>query len=110
MESRGPSPCVPGTPAPPRGSGGPAADRAIVRVRSPGRRDAESAALRGMELVTPFGGIRFRSVDQQSTMGTFVGKTTVRDGHGALKDWTYEDGANYLPPQETVKAWRPDGG
>ena len=65
-------------------------------------------AMRGLSLDTPFGGIRFRESDQQSTMGTFVGKTTRKGDRGALVDWTYKDGAAYLPPAETVRAWRPD--
>lgn len=71
--------------------------------------DAVIAALRGLELDTPFGPIRFRTVDQQSTMGTFVGRTTVKGDRGALVDWEYKDGADYLPPQDVVESWRPEG-
>ncbi|RDD62712.1 ABC transporter substrate-binding protein [Ferruginivarius sediminum] len=71
--------------------------------------DAVAAALRGMELATPFGEIRFRAADQQSTMGTFVGETTFRDGHGAIENWSYRDGAEYLPPEDEVESWRPEG-
>jgi branched-chain amino acid transport system substrate-binding protein len=71
--------------------------------------DAVIAVLRGMELATPFGEIKFRAADQQSTMGTFVGETTFRDGHGAIENWSYHDGAEYLPPENEVKAWRPEG-
>jgi len=71
--------------------------------------DAVVAALRGLDLDTPFGPIRFRTVDQQSTMGTFVGRTTVKGDRGALVDWAYKDGADYLPPQDVVESWRPEG-
>ena len=67
-------------------------------------------ALRGMPLDTPFGAIRFRAADQQSTMGTFVGRTARKDGRGALVDWTYKAGADYLPPAEKVRTWRPSAG
>lgn len=69
--------------------------------------DALTAALRGLELETPFGPITYRAVDQQSTMGTFVGRTTLEDGVPAMADWRYADGADYLPPQDAVKALRP---
>jgi branched-chain amino acid transport system substrate-binding protein len=69
--------------------------------------DPVLAALRGMSLDTPFGGIRFRASDQQSTMGTFVGRTARKGERGALVDWTYKDGADYLPPASVVRDWRP---
>lgn len=69
--------------------------------------DALIAALRGMEIDTPFGPIRFRPADQQSTMGTFVGRTTLKDGAPAMRDWRYADGADYLPPETAVEALRP---
>ena len=71
--------------------------------------DAVAEALRGLPVDSPFGGIRFRDVDQQSTMGTFVGTTAVKDGQGALVDWTYKDGAAYLPNEETARGWRKVG-
>lgn len=64
-------------------------------------------ALRGLALETPFGEITYRAVDQQSTMGTFVGRTTLKEGVPAMTDWRYAGGADYLPPQEEVKALRP---
>ncbi len=69
--------------------------------------------MRGMSLDTPFGPIVFRRTDQQSTMGTFVGRTIRREGDagapGGMEDWRYAPGHVYLPPQERVKAWRPEG-
>ena len=74
-----------------------------------GSTDTEAliAALRGLEIDTPFGPIVYRASDQQSTMGTFVGLTTIKDGQGAMRDWTFHDGAEYLPSDEAVKALRP---
>ena len=40
-------------------------------------------------------------------MGAFVGTTALRDGAGVMVDWTYEDGADYLPSDEEVRELRP---
>jgi branched-chain amino acid transport system substrate-binding protein len=65
------------------------------------------AALRGLQFSTPFGPAAFRALDQQSTMGAFVGKLDVRDGKGTMVDWRYADGANYLPSDAEVRKRRP---
>ncbi len=65
------------------------------------------AALRGLQWSTPFGPAQFRSIDQQSTMGAYVGKLDQRDGKGVMVDWRYADGANYLPPDREVLKMRP---
>jgi branched-chain amino acid transport system substrate-binding protein len=65
------------------------------------------AAFRGMELGTPLGPITFRASDQQSTMGTYVGRLTVRDGMPRMVDWRYGDGAAYLPDEAAVDKLRP---
>jgi branched-chain amino acid transport system substrate-binding protein len=65
------------------------------------------AAMGGLEFDTPFGKSSFRAVDHQSTMGAYVGKTTVRDGRGTMSDWRYADGSKYLPSDEEVRKLRP---
>jgi len=70
--------------------------------------DAMIEALEGLTFASPFGEITFRAIDHQSTMGAFVGYTAVEDGRGTMRDWSYADGADYLPDDETVKALRPD--
>jgi branched-chain amino acid transport system substrate-binding protein len=40
-------------------------------------------------------------------MGTWVGKTDVKDGAGVMVDWFYADGADYQPTDEDVKSMRP---
>ena len=50
------------------------------------------AALRGLTWTTPFGPATFRALDQQSTMGAFVGKLDQRGGRGTMVDWRYADG------------------
>lgn len=64
-------------------------------------------AFKGLQLDSPTGPITYRAIDHQSTMGAFVGTTTVKDGKGVMVDWRYEDGANYLPSDEEVNAMRP---
>lgn len=69
--------------------------------------EAVTEALRGMPIETPFGEITFRAVDQQSTMGTFVGRTVrLEEGGGTIVDWRYADGADYLPDEEASRALR----
>ena len=71
--------------------------------------DAIREAFKGLTVSTPVGEIEFRSLDHQATMGAFVGKTALRDGGGVMVDWTYKDGANYLPSDDVVKARRASG-
>ena len=66
-------------------------------------------AFKGLELTSAFGPIQFRAIDHQSTLGAYVGRTTVKDGKGVMKDWSYRDGAKYLPSDEVVKTLRPAG-
>ena len=63
---------------------------------------------RGVELMSPFGPIKFRESDHQSTLGAFVGKTAVKDGKGVMVDFVYRDGAKYLPSDDEVKKMRPE--
>lgn len=78
-------------------------------IATAGSTDTEAllAAFRGLQLETPFGPITFRESDQQTTMGTFIGKTAMVDGEGRMVEWRYLDGAAYLPDAEAVKALRP---
>jgi branched-chain amino acid transport system substrate-binding protein len=63
-------------------------------------------AFRGLTHESPFGKITYRAADHQSTMGAFVGKTKNVDGKGTMVDYTYLDGAKYLPSAEAVKSLR----
>jgi branched-chain amino acid transport system substrate-binding protein len=65
------------------------------------------AALRGLQFTTPFGPVVMRALDQQSTMGAYVGKLDLRGGNGTMVDWRYADGAKYLPSDEEVRKRRP---
>lgn len=64
-------------------------------------------AMRGLKFSTPFGPAEFRAIDQQSTMGAYVGKLDMRDGKGTMVQWRYADGKDYLPTDAYVKARRP---
>ncbi|MFK7892111.1 MAG: ABC transporter substrate-binding protein [Granulosicoccus sp.] len=68
--------------------------------------DAMIAAFKGLEVDTPVGPIVYRTQDHQSTMGAFVGTIAVEDGKGIMVDWSYKDGANYLPTDEEVASMR----
>ena len=61
----------------------------------------------GATFATPFGNATWRAIDHQSTLGTFVGRTALKDGHGVMVDWHYVDGANALPPDAEVRKMRP---
>jgi len=69
--------------------------------------DAMVAAMKGLELDTPFGPIIYRSLDHQSTMGAYVGRTAKVDGRGVMVDFRYAIGADYLPDDATVRKLRP---
>ena len=79
---------------------------AITRA---GATDADSliAGFKGLDVDTPVGKIHFREQDHQATMGAFVGTTAMEDGAGIMVDWSYKDGADYLPSDEEVAKMRP---
>lgn len=65
------------------------------------------AAFRGLGFDSPFGPVKYRALDQQSTLGAFVGRLALKGGKGAMTDWRYADGANYLPTDAEVMTMRP---
>ena len=82
---------------------------AAAAIKKAGSTDPEKlvAAMKGLDFGTPFGAVTFRSLDHQSTMGAFVGRTAVKDGKGVMVDWHYADGKNYLPDDNDVRRMRP---
>ena len=64
-------------------------------------------AMRGLKFSTPFGPAEFRAIDQQSTMGAFVGKLDLRAGKGTMVNWRYADGKDYMPKDDYVRLRRP---
>jgi branched-chain amino acid transport system substrate-binding protein len=61
----------------------------------------------GTSFATPIGTASWRALDHQSTLGTYVGKTALKDGKPTMVDWRYVDGASALPPDAEVKKMRP---
>ncbi len=82
---------------------------AAAAIRKAGSTDTAKlvAAMQNLDVDTPFGPVRFRALDHQSTMGAFVGRTAVKDGKGVMVDWRYADGKDYLPPDAIVQKLRP---
>jgi branched-chain amino acid transport system substrate-binding protein len=78
---------------------------AVKRARSA---DTEKlvASLKGLEMQSPFGPIVWRAIDQQSTMGAYVGQLARKDGKGVMVNWRYADGAKHQPTDQEVRALR----
>ncbi|MCW5774026.1 MAG: ABC transporter substrate-binding protein [Rhodospirillaceae bacterium] len=78
-------------------------------IQKAGKTDTESLikAARGIKLNSPMGPYYFRAIDQQSTLGAYVGLTTVENGKPTMKNWYYADGAKYQPTDAEVKKLRP---
>src|SRR5258708_26573293 len=81
---------------------------AASALRKAGSADADKliAALKGLQMETPFGPITYRALDHQSTMGAYVGQLANKNGKGAMLNWRYADGASFQPPVEEVRALR----
>ncbi|MBT4889528.1 MAG: ABC transporter substrate-binding protein [Rhodospirillales bacterium] len=69
--------------------------------------EALVAAFKGLDVDTPLGKITYRSQDHQSTAGAFLGTVALKDGKGVMVDWSYKNGADYLPSDAEVKLLRP---
>jgi branched-chain amino acid transport system substrate-binding protein len=82
---------------------------AVEAMRKSGSLDTEKlvAAMKGLEVPTPFGKITYRAIDNQSTMGAYVGRIGQKDGKGVMKTYSYSDGAKFLPTDAEVKKMRP---
>lgn len=78
-------------------------------IQKAGKTDTEALikAARGIQLNSPMGAYSFRALDQQSTLGAYVGLTTVEGGKPTMKNWRYVDGAKYMPADAEVKKLRP---
>ena len=57
-------------------------------------------------MTTPFGKVTYRSLDHQSTMGAYLGKTKLEGQKGVMTDYVYIDGAKVLPSDDEVKKLR----
>ena len=62
---------------------------------------------KGAIFPTPFGPAIWRAQENQGTLGTYVGRSAMKDGRGIMVDWRYVDGHYALPSDEEVKRLRP---
>lgn len=78
-------------------------------IRKAGSTDSEKllAAMRGLRFGTPLGTVAFRALDQQATMGAYVGRLDLQDGKAVMRRWRYADGKDYLPDAGYVRSRRP---
>ena len=79
-------------------------------IEAAGATDTESlvAAFEGLTVEnTPIGELTYREIDNQSTLGAWVGTTALEDGKGVMVDWEYKDPAPYMPSDEDITAMRP---
>ncbi|WP_417721507.1 ABC transporter substrate-binding protein [Salipiger sp.] len=79
-------------------------------INKAGATDTESlrAAFEDLKVEgTPIGELTYRAIDNQSTLGAWVGTTALDDGKGVMVDWEYKDPAPYMPTDEEIKAMRP---
>ena len=67
------------------------------------------AAAEGLSVPSPFGEITLRRIDHQSTLGTYLGTTALKNGGGVMVDFRYEPGQDFLPSDAEVRAMRPQG-
>ncbi|MFS8035626.1 ABC transporter substrate-binding protein [Xanthobacter sp. AM11] len=63
--------------------------------------------MKDLKVNTPFGPIVYRAGDHQSTLGAYIGKTSVKDGKGVMVDYVFRPGAAYLPPEAEAAKMRP---
>lgn len=65
------------------------------------------AAFANLQVDTPFGRITYRTEDNQSTLGSYVGTTKNVNGKGVMVGSSYRDGMKYQPTNEEVRKMRP---
>ena len=70
--------------------------------------EALIAALEDLRTDTIVGPVTMRGLDNQSTLGAWVGETALNGRVGTMRNWRYEDGAEHLIPEAEVRAARRD--
>jgi branched-chain amino acid transport system substrate-binding protein len=79
-------------------------------IRKAGTTETEKlvTALEGLKVDTPIGPITYRPFDHQSTMGAWVGTTTLdrKRGVGIMVNWEYIPGERVLPSESEVRKMR----
>ncbi|MEQ3626614.1 MAG: ABC transporter substrate-binding protein [Marinobacter sp.] len=81
---------------------------ALINAAGSTDTDALLAAFEDLDVPgTPVGDISYRAIDNQSTLGAYVGTIDLRDGKGVMVDWEYKDPGSYMPPDAEVSEMRP---
>jgi branched-chain amino acid transport system substrate-binding protein len=77
-------------------------------IKKAGSTDTEKlvAAFKGLPVDTPMGKITYRTEDNQSTMGAYVGRLAIKDGKGVMVNYRYLDGAKFQPSDAEIKSLR----
>jgi len=70
--------------------------------------EAMIAALEDLRFETIAGPAVMRALDNQATLGAWVGETALNGRQGTMKNFRYEDGAGYMHPEDEVRAARKD--
>ena len=70
--------------------------------------EAMLAAMEGLEFDAIVSKAMVRAIDNQSSIGSWVGTIALDGGKGKMVDWHYADGADYMFPEAAVKAVRND--
>jgi branched-chain amino acid transport system substrate-binding protein len=65
-------------------------------------------ALEDAKFETVVGPVTMRGLDNQSSMGAWVGKLVLKGTTGGMADWKYMDGAAFMHPETEVKSARKD--
>jgi branched-chain amino acid transport system substrate-binding protein len=70
--------------------------------------DAMIKAFRGLKVDGgAFGPFSYRAIDQQATVGAYVGEIALKAGKGTMVNFKYVDGSSVLPSDDEVKKLRP---
>ena len=79
-------------------------------IERAGSTDTEALikALEDAKFDTVIGPVTMRGLDNQSTMGAWVGKLKLKGATGGMVDWKYNDGTPFMHPEAEVKAVRKD--
>jgi len=80
----------------------------VAGIAKTGSTESEAMAdgFAGARFSTAFGTVHWRGQDHQSTLGTYVGRTALKDGKGVMVEWRYVDGADALPSDAMVQTLR----
>ena len=83
----------------------------VAGIERAGSLDTEALirGFRGLEFDSPIGRLLIRRGDHQATHGNWIGKLARRNGRGTMIDWTFLDGADFLPSETEAAALRPAG-